>query len=415
MQKILSRQIHGYRDRTSAIFQNLQVVSAHLLKHEKIELEDLPRFLQDRNETTRRNHAVLRIDPSHQRLAAAYRFRHGADDGLIIDMDPSALQSLFKVPDDMKLQRVVFLNRAVEPGNCRPSGLRDGFAGESCAVTCIGQSYCLVVVSEDAGSYRKIVSVARLTHLGKQCIQLFFNLIALCICDKVIAFKTRSTFFAEMRSDQLRQDADLPVSPLESVSAVIFFQSGQIKIDDRRDLTIRTDLLDAAHRIVKKMGHVLQPRQVVIILCKFSACRWRILSRQRRKHCLDYLIPACFCALIRIRDERKPCPIYRNIFSGSMNHVIFCLVFPLIAEHYIVIMILLRRKAVGILFHPGNVIGMHIPVQIPAKTENGLFAAAVAEKLQISPGNQKRLDLLFHILVHSNRDRNTLQKSPCIS
>ncbi len=68
-------------------------------------------------------------------------------------------------------------------------------------------------------------------------------------------------------------------------------------------------------------------------------------------------------------------------------------------------------KAIGGLFHPGDVIGVNISVQVDAQAVDGFLEAVVSEKCKISPGDEERLDLILDILIHRHRDRNVLDKS----
>ena len=118
--------------------------------------------------------------------------------------------------------------------------------------------------------------------------------------------------------------------------------------------------------------------------------------------------------LIRVCDEGEICAVHRDVPACSVNQAILRLVFPPVPENNIVRSIP-RGETIGMLLHPGNIVGMYIPVQISAKTVNRFLTAAVSEKLKIGLGNQKRPDLIFDILVHRDRNGYIFYECPRVS
>ena len=413
MQKVISGQIHRCRNRNDSFFHDLYIVFANLFKHIEIQLTDLAGFLQNRDKLSRRNHAADRINPPCQCLTIAHCSGHGADDRLIIDMNPAIFQCLVKIPHNMEFHRIVFLNIGIKPCICRDRSPGKGFTGQPGFITGIRQPGVRIVIFKDAGLHRQIIAVTKLIHPDKQVIQLFFNLVIFCIDGKVVTFKPGSSVPAKIRFDQFTKSPDLPVTNLKAIPAVIFLQSTQIKIHDDRHLILCPDLFNAGYGIIEKMRHILQSGQAVIMLCKFCTFRRRILVRQRCQHCREQLVLTRICRLICIRDKSNISTIYRNIFTSRMNQMIILLILAAVSEHNIIVM-LMHGKVVSTLLHPRNIIRMHIPIEIPAKTIHRFLTAAVSKKAEICPGNKKRPDLFINVLIHRNRNRDILDKCTCI-
>ena len=100
------------------------------------------------------------------------------------------------------------------------------------------------------------------------------------------------------------------------------------------------------------------------------------------------------------------------MLSGSVDNMVFLLILSPVSENNIIVSGSVG-KLVRVFFHPDNVIRMDISVQISIQAVYRLPAAVVSEEIPIRPGNQERLDLIVHILVYRQRNRNIFQKGPC--
>ena len=247
------------------------MIPANLFEHIEIQSVNLAGIFQDRNELSRGDSAVLRIHPPDQCFAAAYRPGHRADDGLIIDLDPSVFQCLLEIPHDVVLEGSFPDHTLVEPEESGGACFRNEPACHSGPVTGFGQPGAVIVERKYPHLDRQVFSPFLMLHLQKEFMKPGFDVLIFCIDNEMIIFEAGGILCAEIIPDQLRQLTDLSVSRPETEPAVIHFQIAQIEIQNDRNLPLLPDLLNARHGIAQEMGHVLQSRQFVIVLRKFRA------------------------------------------------------------------------------------------------------------------------------------------------
>lgn len=104
-EKVQTRQIEGYRDDGKLLIQAAAQGLAGLAQDVAVEFIDVVVLFQDGNEAGRRQEADDGVIPAGQGFHAADGTGQGADDRLIIDLDPAVLNSVITVSGNVVVDR----------------------------------------------------------------------------------------------------------------------------------------------------------------------------------------------------------------------------------------------------------------------------------------------------------------------
>ena len=238
----------------------------HLLHHVKVQPVDQLGLLQDGDEIRRGEEAALRVDPPGQGFLVADPPVGGADDGLVVDLDPALGDGPVQVADDVLLlfghgQHGVVV--VLEGGFV---GGADGVAGD------LGQvaggadvhvpGFVQVDARQDGGTSLAALGVPVL----EQLVQLVLQARLLGDDGEVILPKSAAALLAEGGGEQLGQGPEQLVAAGEAVALVVELHAAEVQVQAGEAAAALFGAGQVPVGQLEEIGHAGQAGEQVVVV-----------------------------------------------------------------------------------------------------------------------------------------------------
>ena len=303
--KVRPGKVNGNRQSLYTSFLGVFQAVQHLPYHAQVQLMDQHGFFQHRNKQGGHLHTPYRVMPAGQRLEIADLAVGGADDGLVIHLDPAFFNGLVKVVDDCL---AVFLLRHHIHIKKRIVGLLDLFlhvrrhpgtvAGRA---DLHGFDPVRINPDPDRQGFPAVCLSAFFDHRVKPLLQSLLR----SENGEMILGKTGTVFTAEMLCQNSRHSADQTVALGETVPTVKCFQTCQVQKQNGGTGFLFPHPFTPGLGQFIEICHIGQPGQVVKIPAPVLALFCQKAVQGLVQDALIHILPLYATALMGIPGQAE--------------------------------------------------------------------------------------------------------------
>ena len=374
------------------LFQNF-------IQHVQIQLIYQLGFLQHGNEFGGRQEALHRIDPAGQRFFVAHLAVGGADDGLVIHLDPALGKRPVQIAGNVLPPFRFRKHLAVEKRIAGHQRVPVQVAGDLRPVAGLAD-LDFRICQEDTGAHRQVVSPVEALALFKQQAKAFLDPLGLGKHGEMILPEPGAVFAAETCGQHVAEVQNQLISGGKAIFAVEGFHAAQVDEQNGGFLSAGQHALQARFRQFKKVRHVGQAGEgIVMVLAHHAALP---------HHAVKGAVQAVFLlsvlaehALVGIPYVSQPFPRFgiHMLALGVNDDVLLAVRQGFIAVN-LVVLPALGGKAHGGVGHAGRVVRMGEAVHIVIHHIIGLRSVREPEHAAKTLGKRKRHHPFIHKLIN---------------